>query len=226
MVRLEQVTKTYAARGGTVTALDRVNLEVKAGEFVLVRGPSGCGKTTLLLTLGGMLRPTSGTVTVAGQDVYALSPRERARFRATHVGFIFQMFHLVPYLTVTENVLLAPAGGPRAARVARARDLLARLGLEARGDHTLEGLSAGERQRTAIARALFAQPRLILADEPTGNLDPDNAQTVLDHLREFHRSGGTVVLVTHGPAADGSAERCLSMQAGHIPAGATGGGVS
>jgi ABC-type lipoprotein export system ATPase subunit len=199
-----------------VKSLDAVSLRVHPGEFVAIRGPSGCGKTTLLLTVGGMLRPSSGTVTVAGHELYALRAADRARWRSANLGFIFQMFHLVPYLTVLENVLLA-AGGPRTPeRIHRSRELLDQLGLAARLSHKPAELSAGERQRTAIARALLGQPQILLADEPTGNLDPHNAVEVFQHLRAFHQAGGTVIVVTHGDAAQPYAQRTLELQAGRL----------
>jgi len=216
MLRFENVSKTYRTRQGAVTSLDRLNLEVSPGEFVVVRGPSGCGKTTLLLTAGGMLRPTAGRVFVASQDLYALSRRERARFRATKIGFVFQMFHLVPYLDALDNVLLAAAPAGTKPDRKRTRGLLGRLGLGPRVHHKPAQLSTGERQRTALARALFNQPQLVLADEPTGNLDPANATGVFDQLQTFHRTGGTVLVVTHGSAADAYADRVIELSSGAI----------
>lgn len=216
MVRFDHVSKIYPASQGEVKSLDRLSLEVHPGEFVAIRGPSGCGKTTLLLAAGGMLHPTAGTVTVDGHDLYTLSARERAQFRAGKIGFVFQMFHLVPYLNVVENVLLAAVQAPRKPGPARAEELLARLGLAPRLRHKPAELSAGERQRAALARALLNQPKLILADEPTGNLDPDNAAEVFQHLREFHRAGGTVIVVTHGSGADAYADRVVEMRSGSI----------
>jgi putative ABC transport system ATP-binding protein len=223
MLRFEKVTTTHATVQGEVRSLDRLDLEVQAGEFVVLRGPSGCGKTTLLLTAGGMLRPTSGKVAVNGQDLYALSPGERNRFRSQHLGFVFQMFHLLPYLTVHENILLAAARkeGGAAALSKRAVELVRRLGLEARGHHHPAALSTGERQRAAVARALLNQPKLILADEPTGNLDPENAVEVLRQFELFHKTGGTILLVTHGPAADPFADRVIEMRSGSIPLNGT-----
>ena len=214
MISFENVSKFYQTKRGEVRSLDGLSLQVKTGEFVAIRGPSGCGKTTLLLTAGAMLRPTSGRVTADGQDLGALSGCERARFRACKIGFVFQMFHLLPYLSVLENVLVA--GGGAAGEVARAGELLDQLGLSGRMHHRPAELSTGERQRTAIARALLNQPKLILADEPTGNLDPENADEVFRHLQAFHRAGGTVVLVTHGTAADAFADRVVEMQAGAV----------
>lgn len=216
MIHCEQLSKVYRTAQGEVRSLDHFSLEVNAGEFVCVRGPSGCGKTTLLLMLGGMLRPTSGRVTVDGQDLYALKIKERAQFRARKIGFVFQMFHLVPYLNVMENVLLASGPDRNGSDAGRAQDLLTRLGLAQRARHIPAELSAGERQRTALARALLNEPTLILADEPTGNLDPDNATEVFRHLAEFHRAGGTVILVTHGSTGESYADRVIQMKAGKI----------
>ena len=216
MVRFEDVSKIYPTRQGAVKGLDRLSLEVKPGEFVVIRGPSGCGKTTLLLTAGGMLSPTSGRVTVDGQDPYALSSRGRARFRAETIGFVFQMFHLVPYLNVLENVWLAAAPAGNKPDRERTRALLAQLGLGPREHHKPAALSTGERQRTAIARALLNQPKLILADEPTGNLDPESATGVFDQLRAFQRAGGTVIVVTHGAGAERYADRVIAMHSGAV----------
>ncbi len=216
MFRFEDVSKIYRGRSREVRALDGVSLEIDPGQFVVVRGPSGSGKTTLLLMMGGMLRPTSGRVLVDGIDVYTMSDRDRARFRAERIGFVFQMFHLVPYLNVTDNVLLpAAAGKDRSAR-ARAGGLLDRLSLSQREHHKPSELSAGERQRVAIARAVVTGPKLLLADEPTGNLDPDNAAEVIGHLAAFQRDGGTVIVVTHGTIADPHADRILQIRDGQL----------
>jgi len=215
MVRLEKVSKLYHTRRCDVKALDEVSLYVKEGEFVVIRGPSGSGKTTLLLSIGGMLRPTEGQVIVDRNDIYAMSERERARFRAENIGFVFQMFHLVPYLNIIENVLL-PTGvrtGPSGR--ADARELLKRLNLSEREYHKPFELSAGESQRTAIARAFLNQPRIILADEPTGNLDPVNEGQIIGHLADFHHGGGTVIVVTHGMVADQYADRIIHLREGH-----------
>ncbi len=218
MIRFDSVSKIYPTRAGEVRSLDGVNLEIRAGEFVALRGPSGCGKTTMLLAAGGMLRPTSGRITVGDESLYSLGPAERARFRARNIGFVFQMFHLVPYLDVLDNVLLAavPSGLAKAEAGKRALGILDRLGLGPRLSHRPADLSTGERQRAAIARALLNQPRLLLADEPTGNLDPANEREVFIHLREFHRAGGTVVIVTHGNTANDYADRVVSMESGKV----------
>jgi ABC-type lipoprotein export system ATPase subunit len=216
MVQLENVSKVYRTRRGEVKALDEISLRVEEGQFVVVRGPSGSGKTTLLLVVGGMLRPTKGRVVVVGNDVYAMGERERAKFRAESIGFVFQMFHLVPYLDVIQNVLLPAGVGKNPAGRAEARELLKRLGMSGREYHKPSELSAGERQRTAIARALLNRPKIVLADEPTGNLDPENAAEVIGYLVEFHRGGGTVIVVTHGRVADQYADRIVHLREGCI----------
>jgi len=218
MIRCDEVTKVFRKNGSEVTSLDRFTAKVAKGEFVAVRGPSGSGKTTLLLTLGGMQRPSAGSVQLARRDLYALSPAERARLRSSEIGFVFQMFHLVPYLDLLANVLLACPGKPSAEVRQRASGLMDELGLADRASHRPGELSAGERQRLAVARALLNRPKLILADEPTGNLDPENAAEVIRHLAEFHRGGGTVVLVTHGAAADAHADRTLRLEQGRLVA--------
>ena len=218
MIRCDEVTKIFCKNGSEVTSLDRFTAKVAEGEFVAVRGASGSGKTTLLLTLGGMQRPSAGSVQLAGRDLYALSPAERARLRSSEIGFVFQMFHLVPYLDLLGNVLLACPGKPSAEVRQRASGLMDELGLADRASHRPGELSAGERQRLAVARALLNRPKLILADEPTGNLDPENAAEVIRHLAEFHRGGGTVVLVTHGSAADAHADRTLRPEQGRLVA--------
>jgi ABC-type lipoprotein export system ATPase subunit len=217
VLRAENLVKTYRGPGREVRALDGFCLRADPGEFVVVQGPSGCGKTTLLLVLGGLLRPDGGRVAVDGQDPYALAPGARARLRAENVGFVFQQFHLVPYLTVFENVLAASLARPSADAAARARDLVAHVGLADRADHVPAQLSTGERQRVALARALLNRPRLLLADEPTGNLDEASAARVLEHLRAFAAEGGTVVLATHDPAA-ARAGRVVRMQDGRAVA--------
>ena len=210
MIRLENVSKVYHKAGKEIRALDSFSLDIAVGEFVAVRGASGCGKTTLLLTVGGMIRPTTGRVLLDGQDVYSLSPRRRAALRAEKVGFVFQMFHLLPYLNVLENVRSAALAGGDASR-AHAIELLERVGLSDRLNHRPAELSTGERQRVAIARAMLSRPAVILADEPTGNLDPYSATAAMDHLADFHRDGCTILLVTHEALAATYAQRTVQM---------------
>jgi putative ABC transport system ATP-binding protein len=217
MIELENVSKAYRTAQGQVRALDGVSLTAREGEFVAVRGPSGCGKSTLLSLMGGLALPTAGRVLVAGQEVSAMTSTERARFRADYVGFVFQMFHLLPYLSVLDNVMAA-ASATRGRQETRQRAdmLLSRFALDARRLHRPAQLSAGERQRVAMARALLNRPRVLLADEPTGNLDDGSASAVLDLLGEFHTEGGTVVLVTHDQAAASRAQRTVLLTEGRL----------
>ena len=208
--------KTYRGGDGSVAALDGVSCSLDPGDFCVVCGPSGCGKTTLLLTLGGLLAPDGGTVRIDDVDLYGLTPDDRSRLRAHTIGFVFQQFHLVPYLSVLENVLAPSIACKRDDVESRARDLIARFNLEGRIDHLPSELSTGERQRTALARAMVNNPDLILADEPTGNLDPDNGEEVLTALDDFSLAGGTVLMVTHNPDAAARARWVLTMKDGGI----------
>ncbi len=219
ILQLEHVTKTYDGKASLVYAVKDVSLDVGAGDFVVLQGPSGCGKTTALLMAGGLLKPDSGQVAVTGQNPYALTSNARAAFRARTIGFVFQQFHLVPYLSVLENVL-APciATNPQDGSGERADSLIARFGLAHRKLHLPGELSSGERQRTALARALLNQPQLLLADEPTGNLDQENAEAVLGHMKEFAESGGAVLLVTHDERAIPFAHRVIHLRDGEISA--------
>jgi len=216
MIVLKDLGKTYQTRGGRVEALSQINLQIDPGEFVVLCGPSGSGKTTLLMTIAAMLRPTSGAVYLGQRNLYEMTGRGRAAFRADNIGFVFQMFHLVPYLNVLENVLVANGAVGKKDPKTRAEQLLDRLGLQPRAWHRPAELSAGEKQRVAIARALLNQPKLILADEPTGNLDPENAASVLTHLRDFQTDGGTVVVASHGPAAKEFATRTVYLDSGRL----------
>jgi ABC-type lipoprotein export system ATPase subunit len=218
VLTFENVTKSYRGPERSVQALAGVSLRVAAGEFVAVQGPSGCGKTTLLLTAAGLLHPDSGRVVVDGQDLYHLSAEQRARFRAGHIGFVFQQFHLVPYLSVRDNVLTPALAATVPDAAKRAEELIEQVGLTPRRLHVPASLSTGERQRVALARALLVRPRLLLADEPTGNLDLENGRLVLEKLAEYARGGGAVLLVTHDQAAAGLARRTLFMREGKLQA--------
>ena len=210
-LHLDHISKIYQGPDGQVSALQDFSLEVSTGEFVAVRGPSGCGKSTLLLIAGGLLAPDAGKVILDGEDVYAKSLEERARYRSLKLGFVFQQFHLVPYLSVLNNVLTAAIPNAANGTRERAESLIARFGLEPRKNHVPGQLSTGERQRAALARALFNEPKLLLADEPTGNLDRDNADAVLAHLEEFKSQGGAVLLVTHDETAASHADRQVEL---------------
>jgi putative ABC transport system ATP-binding protein len=218
MLALQSVSKTYTHRGRTVKALDSATLDVHDGDFVAVVGPSGSGKSTLLLTLGAMLSPASGRVLVDGQSLYDMSTDKRAEFRRKKVGFVFQTFNLVPYLTALENVQvpLLLAGTNGRVQLERATSLLTRLGLADRLDHKPSELSVGQQQRVALARMLANDPAVVLADEPTGNLDPDTSGQIIDFLEEVNHEGKTVVMVTHDMRAAQRAKRILRLVDGNI----------
>lgn len=216
VLQIQDVEKAYEGPAGKVSVLAGVSMELAKGEFVAVRGSSGCGKSTLLLAAGGLLAPGRGTICVSGEDLYAMAADARARHRAANIGFVFQQFHLIPYLDVLDNVLAPAMALPVADARRKACGLIERFGLSPRIHHVPAALSTGERQRTALARALLHEPPLLLADEPTGNLDEANGETVLAHLAEFAASGGAVLLVTHDPKAAKHAHRVLQMQGGRI----------
>lgn len=218
MLRMEGVSKSYNHRVAAVTALRDANVQICRGDYVSIVGPSGSGKSTLLLMLGGMLSPTDGHVYFDGRSLYDLTPNERAAVRKQHMGFVFQTFNLVPYLTAVENVqiplLLAGVDGP--VQRARAMELLGRVGLGDRCGHKPAELSVGQQQRVALARVLANDPRVILADEPTGNLDPETGAQVIGFLDELNAEGRTIVMVTHDPRAAERARRSLRLVEGTV----------
>ena len=218
MLRMEQVSKVYKHRGQLVTALDNATVEIPRGDFVSLVGPSGSGKSTLLLMLGGMLSPSNGRVLVGNQSVYDMSPSDRAKLRREKVGFVFQTFNLVTYLSALENVQipLFLAKVDETAQKDRAVALLERVGLGDRLHHKPCELSVGQQQRVALARMLANDPAIILADEPTGNLDPETSQQVIGYLEEFNEEGRTIVMVTHDPRAARRAKRLLKLTRGTI----------
>ncbi|MCL4535080.1 MAG: ABC transporter ATP-binding protein [Bacteroidetes bacterium] len=211
IVQAERLSRYY----GEVRALDAIDLEVDRGEWLSVMGPSGSGKTPLLNVLGGLDRPTAGRLWIEGTDVRALPSKELARFRRETVGLVFQQFHLVPYLTAVENLMLAQYFHSMPDE-AEARAALEAVGLAERLHHLPTQLSGGEQQRVCIARALINQPRLILADEPTGNLDAVNEETVLDILRHLHTQGHTLVVVTHDGRVGRLADRMITLEHGRV----------
>jgi putative ABC transport system ATP-binding protein len=211
LVQAEDVSKVF----GGVRALDSVSFEVRSGEWIAIMGPSGSGKTTLINILGGLDRPTGGRAIVDGVNVGTLGERELTRYRAEKIGFVFQNFYLVPYLSALENVMLAQYFHS-VADEAEAAEALARVGLKDRLDHLPSQLSGGEQQRVALARALINHPKLILADEPTGNLDEANEQIVLDLLQELHRAGHTILVVTHSAEIGRMADRRIELAHGRL----------
>jgi len=215
MLTLADIRKNYRARDNhEVAALDGVSFELNKGEFIAVQGPSGCGKSTLLLVAGGLLSPDAGMVTIDGADPYALSANARAALRAGKIGFVFQQFHLAPYLSVRDNIMAPDLAASSKRGPGRADELMQDFGLADRATHVPDELSVGERQRVALARALFNNPGLILADEPTGNLDPDNSRIVLDRLREIAKQGAAVLMVTHDETAAKAADRIERLREG------------
>ena len=218
MLKMEEISKSYQHRGREVKALDGATLEIPKGDFVSVVGPSGSGKSTLLLMLGGMLSPSRGRVLLEGQSIYDLTANGRARLRKKSIGFVFQTFNLVPYLTAMENVQvpLYLAGLDDEAQEERAAALLDRVGLGDRMDHKPTELSVGQQQRVALARMLANDPAVILADEPTGNLDPETADQVIGFFKEFNDEGRTIVVVTHDPQAAMRAKRAVKLADGQI----------
>jgi putative ABC transport system ATP-binding protein len=211
LVQVENLRKEF----GNVRALDGVSFRVDAGEWIAIMGPSGSGKTTLINILGGLDTPTAGQAVVDGTDVARLDEAGLTRFRAEKVGFIFQQFHLVPYLTAVENVMLAQYFHSTTDEK-EARQALERVGLGDRIEHLPRQLSGGEQQRVAVARALINHPKLILADEPTGNLDEANEDIVLSQLRELHVEGHTILMVTHAPSIGRLADRRIEFAHGHL----------
>jgi putative ABC transport system ATP-binding protein len=221
VIRVRDLRHEYRTEAGVLNVLEGVDCEVRRGEIVAVMGTSGSGKTTLLSLLGGLEPVQSGAVEVAGQVLPSMTRDELATFRRSTVGFVFQDFGLLGQLTALENVELALTLGrlPRSRRRARARELLTAVGLEARVDHRPHALSGGENQRVAIARSLANQPRLVLADEPTGNLDGASTARVLDLLCELPGAYGcTLLIVTHDVAVASRADRVLQLRAGRIAA--------
>jgi putative ABC transport system ATP-binding protein len=211
LVQVDDISKAYSG----LVALDHVSFDVLEGEWIAIMGPSGSGKTTLINILGGLDRPTRGRAIVDGVNVGKLGERELTRYRAERVGFVFQHFHLVPYLSAVENVMLAQYFHS-VADEAEAVESLARVGLMNRIHHLPSQLSGGEQQRVALARALINHPKLILADEPTGNLDEANEQIVLELLQELHRAGHTILLVTHSPEIGRMADRRIELAHGRL----------
>jgi putative ABC transport system ATP-binding protein len=218
VVEARAVVKSFPMPAGPVVALRGVSLAVGAGDYVSVTGPSGCGKSTLLHLLGSVDTPTEGSILVEGRDVARLADAERSRLRLTRIGFVFQRFFLLPMLTAWENVELpqAEAGTPRAARRARTAELLEYVGLAARAGHLPSQLSGGEMQRVAVARALANRPALLLADEPTGELDETNGEQVAALFDRLHADGTTLIVVTHNPALASRATRQVRMRGGAI----------
>src|ERR1700688_4129300 len=230
MIQIKDVTKLYPAKAagnensngkdgqsGAIHALDHISLHVAQGEWLSIMGPSGSGKSTFVNLIGCLDRPTSGEIWLDGEDVAGISASELNRVRAEKIGFVFQQFHLIPYLTALENVMLAQYFHSMTDEQ-EALDALQRVGLKERAHHVPSQLSGGEQQRVCIARALINDPKIVLADEPTGNLDAANEEIVLRLLRELHQQGRTIVMVTHDPVVARLADRRIELHHGKIAA--------
>jgi putative ABC transport system ATP-binding protein len=218
MIRLENITRSFMVGDQLVTALRGVDLHIAAGDYVSIMGPSGSGKSTLLNLIGLLDRPNSGTYQLDGGDVTALSDAQQARVRSEKIGFVFQSFHLVPRLTAAMNIELPMilAGVPPAERKARVAELVSNYGLQTRADHRPDQLSGGQRQRVAIARATSMHPAVLLADEPTGNLDQATGKEVISLLEKLLEQNVALIMVTHDPVIGGRAQRQLHMVDGQI----------
>ncbi len=218
MIELEQVHRVFQVGDQEVHALDGVDLTIAAGEYVSLMGPSGSGKSTLLNIIGLLDRPTAGTYRLNGRDTTTLSDDEQARARSENIGFVFQFFHLVPRLTAAENVELplVLAGRAPVDRRPMVETAIGQMGLTERSHHRPDQLSGGERQRVAIARATVMRPGVLLADEPTGNLDTTTGKEVVEIIEALHAAGMAVIVVTHDPQIGGRAERSLTMMDGRL----------
>jgi ABC-type lipoprotein export system ATPase subunit len=211
MLIIEKISKTFKHGNRNIPLFKGFSLNMQGGDFLALCGPSGCGKTTLMLMAGGLLAPDNGKVFLHGRDIYSLSADARAEFRAQNLGFVFQQFHLLQYLNIMDNILLPELASSKSDTTAKAKQLVLDLGLSDRATHRPSELSIGERQRTALARALVNSPSLILADEPTGNLDQKNADIVISMLRKFADNGNCVMMVTHSKDAAAQADRIIEL---------------
>lgn len=217
-IQVQQLRKTYNTGREQVHAMNDVSLEINQGEFVAVMGPSGSGKSTLLSVLGGLNHPTTGSVVVDGIEVYALSVEQCADFRREYLGFVFQSFQLLPYLTILENVMLplTITGRSNKEQAAMATTILEKVGLHSKASRLPDELSGGEQQRVAIARALVNQPPIILADEPTGNLDTATSKEIMGLLQDLNGEDHTVIIVTHNLENLRYADRCIHLRDGKL----------
>ncbi len=215
MIDIQNLSIVYPPN---VTALDSISLHISKGKFIALQGPSGSGKTTLLSALSGLITPTEGSIKICGTDISSLSPAQRTQFRADTIGMIFQDFHLIPYLNILENITLPSIAKnlPMSEYEEKATELIDQLELSHRIHHHPGQLSSGECQRVAFARAIISQPPLLLADEPTGNLDNQNTAIILKHLRRYTDQGNTVIMVTHSDSAAQQADHIYTLKNGKL----------
>lgn len=218
LIRVENLRKEYSSGADNVAALNNITIDFDQGEFVAVMGPSGSGKSTLLSVLGGLNHPTGGSVVVDDIDLYALSVERRADFRREYLGFVFQSFQLIPYLTVAENVMLplAVSSYSNSEQWEMAYSILQKVGLRKKINRLPDELSGGEQERVAIARALVNQPPIVLADEPTGNLDTATSEEIMNLFQTLNSEGQTIIMVTHNPENMKYVQRCIHLQDGRI----------
>ena len=214
-LEIKDIKKSYKTKE-SLSVLKGVSFTAEAGDFIALKGLSGSGKSTLLSIIGGMLHPDSGEVSLDGDSLYSQSQSDSNKIRAEKIGFLFQQFHLIPYLSIEENILAPSLALEQSGVETKAADLIKKFGLEGRRTHKPSELSTGEMQRCAMARALITSPTILLADEPTGNLDDENSSVILDSLSEFAKSGGIVIMVTHDSRAAKEASRVLSISEGQI----------
>jgi putative ABC transport system ATP-binding protein len=213
MLKINKIVKKYKKNETIFTALEDVSFQVEKGEFIAVVGPSGSGKSTLLHTIGGLIRPDSGQILFNGNDVYSLKRRELDLYRKNHVGFVFQQFHLMPYLTVSQNIKMVCAERNDTQKI---ESYLEKCSVFSLKNKYPDELSVGEKQRVAFIRAIITKPDILLADEPTGNLDPENSRILISLIKDFNREGGTVLLVSHDPGVSESASRQIKLRAGKL----------
>lgn len=213
MLEIRSVTKKYYKGAREFIAVDNVSVEIRKGDYIVISGPSGAGKSTLLYIAGGMIRPNSGEVLYNGGNIYNLAAKEKNEYRKKHVGFVFQQFHLMPFLTVKENIMLACYEKSLCAKIDTLMEQCSLTGLR---DKYPSELSVGEKQRTAFLRAIITEPEILLADEPTGNLDPANSEILMSLMNDFNKKGGTILLVSHSPEASKYAQKKISLINGKI----------
>ena len=211
ILKASDISKSYSSDKNRIKVIDNYNIELFSSEFVSLTGPSGCGKTTILMIIGCLLKPDHGTVEIDGLDIYSMNSSRIAEQRSKKIGFIYQDFKLIPYLTIKENILCSSLINDVGNLEDKANDLILRLGLIHRVNHRPEQLSAGEKQRTAIARALLMEPKLIIADEPTGNLDKKNSSLVIEALKHYSDEGACVIMVSHDEDVKKSSDRHIQM---------------
>lgn len=211
ILKASDISKSYSSDKNRIKVVDNYNIDLFSSEFVSLTGPSGCGKTTILMIIGCLLKPDHGTVEIDGLDIYSMNSSRIAEQRSKKIGFIYQDFKLIPYLTIKENILCSSLINDCGNLEDKANDLILRLGLNHRVNHRPEQLSAGEKQRTAIARALLMEPKLIIADEPTGNLDKKNSSLVIEALKHYSDEGACVIMVSHDEDVKKSSDRHIQM---------------